>query len=98
MMIRRSLLLVKGLGFSPGTFPHKTGEAAPTCSFTCHRGKVGGLMEPALGAPYPGSYVKEAGKYGWPALATLVWAHRFCSRNIAMVSWEREPLVRLCSH
>lgn len=91
MMIRRSLLLVKGLGFSLGMFPRKTGEAisAPTCSFTCHRGKVGGFMEPSLGALCPGSYVKEAGKYGWPALATLVWAHRFCSRNIAMVNWER---------
>lgn len=41
-------------------------------------------MESYLGSLCSGSYVKEACKYGWPALATLGWAHGFCSRNIAV--------------
>lgn len=91
---RLCLLLVKGLGFSSGPLPHKMGEGI-SCSnlhssckrygLPClHRGKMGRLMESYLGSLCPESCVKEAGKYGWPALATLVWVHGFCSRNIAV--------------
>lgn len=49
-------------------------------------------MESYLGALCPGTYVKEAGKYGWPALATLVWAHRFYSRTLHAMNELGEPL------
>lgn len=86
----RCWLLVKGLGFASGPFPHKMGDrdtllqlaALVVLEIKGGCGWTDGILprNPLPRIPME----KRHGKYAWPAPAPLVWAHRFCSR----MSWE----------